>query len=132
MVAYNFQARFADAIQAGEKAITIRDVAKRKHADKGDRVQLYTGQRTKACRKLVDPDPVVVGVQAIRFYWDGRVWLDGWMTASEIETLARLDGFEDGEAFLAFHRPAEDHVARKVLIEWEPPRPLAPAAEVAA
>lgn len=46
MVAYNFQARFAAAIEAGEKAITIRSIGRRRHARNGERLQLYTGQRT--------------------------------------------------------------------------------------
>lgn len=131
MVAYNFQARFAPLIERGEKAVTIRDVGKRRHARKGEALQLYTGQRTTSCRKLLATDPVCTGVQPINFYGTAGVWLNGWMTESEIETLARLDGFEDGEAFLAFHQSPKGQVRHKLLIEWEPPRP-APAAEVAA
>jgi hypothetical protein len=49
MVALNFQPRFADAIECGEKRQTIRRNARCKP---GDAIQLYTGQRTKECRKL--------------------------------------------------------------------------------
>ena len=54
MVAYSFQARFADAVECGEKRQTIRANGKRRHAKPGDKLQLYTGMRTKACRKLRD------------------------------------------------------------------------------
>ncbi|SOE01824.1 hypothetical protein [Caenispirillum bisanense] len=119
MVAYNFQARFAAAVEAGEKAITIRTIGGRRYPRIGERLQLYTGQRTRACRKLVEPDPVVTGVQLITFHAGGRVWIEGhdWLTDLEIEILARLDGFPSGTEFLAFHEPSEG-VRQAVLIEW--------------
>lgn len=55
MVAFNFMPQFAPLVASGTKTQTIRQTAR---AKPGDRLQLYTGQRTKACRKLVDPDPV--------------------------------------------------------------------------
>ncbi|MCA1971733.1 MAG: hypothetical protein LDL44_02760 [Caenispirillum sp.] len=118
-MADNFQARFAAAVEAGEKAITIRSIRRRRHARIGERLQLYTGQRTRGCRKLVDPDPVVTGVKPITFHADGRVWIEGhdWLTALEIEILARLDGFSSAAGFLAFHEPPEG-IRQAVLIEW--------------
>ncbi|MCA1972097.1 MAG: hypothetical protein LDL44_04610 [Caenispirillum sp.] len=117
MVAYNFQARFAAAVEAGEKAITIRTIGQRRHARIGERLQLYTGQRTSACRKLLDPDPVVTGVQSITFHGGGRVWVDTWLTAAELEALARLDGFPAATDFLAFHEQPEG-IRHAVMIEW--------------
>ena len=52
MVAYNFQSEFGPRILDRIKCSTIRRNGKRRHAVKGDEVQLYTGQRTKACRLL--------------------------------------------------------------------------------
>lgn len=49
MVAINFQAQFAPDIRAGRKTQTIRKSAR---AKTGDELQLYTGQRTKACELL--------------------------------------------------------------------------------
>ena len=119
MVAYTFQARFAAAVEAGEKAITIRTIGQRRHARIGERLQLYTGQRTRACRKLVDPDPVVTGVQPITFQGGGRVWIKGhdWLTDPEVKILARLDGFPSVADFLAFHEPPEG-IRHAVMIEW--------------
>lgn len=49
MVAYNFQPEFVAPIQSGVKTQTIRRSARCKT---GDELQLFTGQRTKACRKI--------------------------------------------------------------------------------
>ncbi|MCA1971589.1 MAG: hypothetical protein LDL44_02025 [Caenispirillum sp.] len=119
MVAYNFQARFAAAVEPGEKAITIRTIGRRRHARIGERLQLCTGQRTRAWRKLVDPDPVVTSVQPITFHADGRVWIEGhdWLTDLEIEILARLDRFSSAADFLAFLEPPEG-IRQAVSIEW--------------
>lgn len=51
MPAYNFQPRFAPFVGSGEKPCTIRLPRKRPTVP-GDRLYLYTGQRTKACRLL--------------------------------------------------------------------------------
>ena len=47
----NFQKQFAADVESGKKTQTIR--SRRKHPiKKGDTLYLYTGARTKACRKL--------------------------------------------------------------------------------
>jgi hypothetical protein len=51
MVAINFSPQFADLVASGAKRQTIRQKARCKV---GDKLQLYTGQRTKKCRKLAD------------------------------------------------------------------------------
>lgn len=60
MVAYNFQAQFADAVHRGFKRQTIRAPRKHGHVQAGAPVQLYTGMRTRGCRKLIDPDPICI------------------------------------------------------------------------
>lgn len=63
MVAFNFQERFADDIIAGRKLSTIRSTMRCKI---GDKLQLYTGQRTKRCKKLLLPhDPECIGLAKI-------------------------------------------------------------------
>lgn len=57
MPAYNFRKQFAPLVESGQKRQTIRTIGKRRHARAGEPLQLYTGQRTKACRKLFSPDP---------------------------------------------------------------------------
>jgi len=51
MVAYNFKEQFAGDVEDGAKLQTIRRDARCKV---GDKLQLYTGMRTKKCRKLAD------------------------------------------------------------------------------
>jgi hypothetical protein len=51
VVAYNFQKQFADDVEYGIKLQTIRQKAR---CQTGSALQLYTGMRTKNCRKLAD------------------------------------------------------------------------------
>ena len=48
MVAYSFKRRFREPILAGSKQQTIRADRKR-HARRGEALQLYTGMRTTQC-----------------------------------------------------------------------------------
>lgn len=53
MPALNFKAQFAEPVSNGAKRQTIRAQRKDGRDPKpGDRLYLYTGMRTKACRKL--------------------------------------------------------------------------------
>lgn len=65
MVAYSFQSQFVDPIEAGTKRQTIRAIGKRRHARPGDALQLYTGMRTRNCRKILALDPTCLDVQPI-------------------------------------------------------------------
>jgi hypothetical protein len=71
MVALNFQPQFAADVEAGIKCQTIRRAARCKA---GDRIQLYMGQRTKACRKL--GEATCKRVRPVRIC-DTEIWLDG-------------------------------------------------------
>lgn len=51
MTAFNFKPEFVPKIETGEKKQTIRQT---KRCEVGDDMQLYTGQRTKSCRKIAD------------------------------------------------------------------------------
>ena len=67
MPALNFKKQFAEKVETGEKRQTVR--AKRKRAFVvGDKLYLYTGMRTKYCRKLaVD----------LRTWQAKKMWLHG-------------------------------------------------------
>lgn len=55
MSALNFMAQFADDVEEGRKRRSIRAPRKNGRDPKaGDQLQLYTGMRSKACRKLRD------------------------------------------------------------------------------
>ncbi len=64
MVAYSFQKGFAWQVEQRLKVQTIRG-PRRRHARRDEPIQLYTGMRTKRCRKLVAPDPVCLSVDPI-------------------------------------------------------------------
>jgi hypothetical protein len=100
MVAYSFKAMFAQQIITGLKTQTVRG-HRRRHARPGEAVQLFTGMRTKQCRKLLTPDPVVYMVRHIvietsRLAGDGiaSISIDGApLQRSQIESFAWRDGF---------------------------------------
>lgn len=89
MVAINFSEQFATRVERGEKRQTIRRTRK---CEPGAALQLYTGQRTKKCRKLMDAvcrDVTYVGLTA-----RGVTLGDVTRFPRDIDEFARLDGFE--------------------------------------
>jgi len=105
MVAYNFKAQFADAIRSGKKTHTIRRNGKRRHAAAGERLQLYTGMRTRACRKILDVDPVCDGAHEIRIVVqpDKIACISvGGHLIKHLNVFAITDGFESIEEMHAF------------------------------
>lgn len=100
MTAYSFQKIFADDVASGNKCQTIRGPRNR-HARVGEPIQLYTGMRTKQCRKLVEPDPICSAVLPVNIEISFRnqgmienVTLDGCdLTSDQIEQFCRDDGF---------------------------------------
>ncbi len=100
MVAYGFKKFFAPQIEDGSKTHTIRG-HRRRHAHPGEAVQLFTGLRTRQCRKIIaDPTcvsvlPIVItstdliGVGIAYIEIDGRP-----LHRDEIEPFAISDGFD--------------------------------------
>lgn len=91
MVAFNFMPQFAPLVSSGVKRQTIRQTAR---ANRGDLLQLYTGQRTKACRKLLDPDPVCVLVDYVGIRPDYLTLGNTKNHAGDADAFAVRDGFE--------------------------------------
>lgn len=98
MVAYSFNRIFADPVTNLEKRQTAR-AERRRHARVGEAVQLYTGMRTRSCRKLVEDDPICTRVDEIRLVvpLDAdplEIEINGIQLGYlEIEAFARADGF---------------------------------------
>lgn len=91
MVAYNFQAQFADAIRAGLKFSTIRPNGKRRHAQRGDMLQLYTGMRTSNCQLI--KTAACVASLPIEIHAD-RIMIDGHdLPQSQFADFAQHEGF---------------------------------------
>lgn len=99
MVAYSFKTYFAPQILDLSKTHTIRG-HRRRHAHVGEPVQLFTGMRTRQCRKII-PDPVCVAVLPILIMSSdliepglAYIEIDGRpLDSDEIEAFAVSDGF---------------------------------------
>lgn len=120
MPAYNFQSRFAPLVVSGEKRQTIRAIGKRRHAAQGDRIQLYTGMRTKICRKLMDPDPVCTFAATVYIchgIGSPAVLIVGHETPDQ-DAFARADGFDDFYAMLDWFGKTHGLPFEGVLIKW--------------
>ncbi|MCJ2107902.1 hypothetical protein MKK70_21485 [Methylobacterium sp. E-041] len=140
MVAYSFKKRFGPPILAGTKAQTIRADRKR-HARPGEQLQLFTGMRTKHCRRL--GEPVCLAVQPVRLVFAER----GIPEAFQVDhapigpramvAFAQADGFVDLDDMRRFwwseHPPEEGDtlVFEGFLIRWQPLVP-ADALDIAA
>ena len=100
MVAYSFKTIFADQVAALRKCQTIR-ADRRRHARPGEPLQLFTGMRTRQCRKLVTPDPVCIAVRRIEIVtseliddYIASIIIDGVpLDSGDIEGFAGEDGF---------------------------------------
>lgn len=120
MVAYNFKKQFVPLIEAGLKRQTIRAPRKR-HTRPGEAIQLYSGMRTRSCRKLVNPDPICISVEPLLMNDELGINLDNrWLSRNDLETLAVADGFSDWEACLGFFEAVHGFPFQGVLIKWEP------------
>jgi hypothetical protein len=123
MAAYNFMKRFAPAVRSGKKRSTIR--ARRKNGylpEKGACIDLYTGMRSKACRKLrrvkvrrVRPIVIATAIEPEH----SQVVLDGVrLTQREVLELARADGFANTAEFFEYFETTHGSYAALYLIEW--------------
>lgn len=130
MVAYSFRTQFEGPIVRREKRQTVRGFRKR-HARPGEALQLFTGMRTRQCRKILLPDPTCVEVQEITLAFDAgggivAIELDGRsLSVSEIERFAADDGFgADGSAARRMGefwlREHGGHDFTGVVIRWDP------------
>jgi hypothetical protein len=114
MVAYNFRDKFALDIEQKIKCQTFRPPRKR-HAKPGEPLQLYTGMRTKNCRKLLTPDPICKSVKDWRITPEAGL-LPGYpysaylyplescipLKAEEVNAIAKADGFTSAVEFFSF------------------------------
>lgn len=126
MVAYSFQRRFVDPIQAGTKTQTIRGVGKRRHARVGAALQLYFAMRTKHCRKII-ADPLCRAVYPVRLIlWKDEVseikptGADRLTEAAQLDAFAVRDGFGDWSDMRGFWRVFHPGVTLfdGVLVGW--------------
>ncbi|MBF0250595.1 MAG: hypothetical protein HQL35_08220 [Alphaproteobacteria bacterium] len=122
MPAINFKNQFAEAVKNGVKRQTIRALRKdgRMPAKRGDILALYTGMRTKSCRKLLNArcsDVRPIELHAALVIVDGG---DGWIrTRPDLDNFARADGFRDWSDMAAWFDKTHGLPFEGVLIQWD-------------
>jgi hypothetical protein len=114
MVAYNFQAQFAPDVESRKKRQTIRKDRKARHARPGDAVQLYTAQRTPACRLLAES--TCCGNTYVAIYETGVTL--GNLPKVGLDEFARNDGFTDFEHMKQWFRDTHGLPFVGRLIQW--------------
>ena len=121
MPAINFQERFADAVETHEKRQTFRP--KRKHPIKqGDVLYLYTGMRTKQCRKLrttvcIDTVPGTINEHSMSLLTDGGT-LEVWPEGTPLNWFAWKDGFNKWTEMRDWFKKRYGLPFEGVLISW--------------
>ena len=139
MVALGFQKQWAPMVADGTKPHTIRAPRKRNlkgchHGEPcrvGDRLQLYSGMRTKACRKLADAICTDVTPIVIRELGGGTLtistgaisgsiiwWEKTTLSVSEAASLARNDGFADADEMANWFDRVHGLPFKGFLVEW--------------
>lgn len=116
MPALNFKEQFADAIETGRKRQTVR-LGRKRPIQTGDRLILYTGMRTKQCRKL--REVTCQGVYRIVIEENETIRINGVaLTPPERVSFARADGFASVGRFLAFFRQRYGLPFEGIIIRW--------------
>jgi hypothetical protein len=124
MVAYSFNPRFVDPILNGAKTQTIRLIGNKRHARPGELIQLYTGMRTRQCRKICDDVRCVSDHQIhIDFGQEGQIEgiKVGILRIIDFDAFAAMDGFADAADMAAFWKATHGASQRfsGALIRWK-------------
>lgn len=120
----DFQPKFVPLVESGLKPHTIRALrVDGKDPLPGDTLHLYTGLRTKVAwliRREVCAYTVEVTIQPSAGNVH-HVLLGGRpIDQHDVETLATIDGFQDGAAFVRFFEANYGLPFTGLLIGWEP------------
>lgn len=120
----NFQSRFAPLVESGEKRQTIRAYRKDGRDPKvGDRLFLYTGARTRQCRKLGEATCSGIREVAISYGWGLKLNRRSTSLA-ERRAFALADGFQSTDYYEPFgamckwFENTHGLPFRGLLIEW--------------
>lgn len=113
----NFKKKFVGKILSGEKDQTIRPCRKGRQIKAGDKLQLYSGLRTKYSNKIADA--ICISTTGIDIDDEG-IWLNsGRLFPAEAQILARKDGFSSVEAFKSFFEELYGLPFAGRMIQWE-------------
>jgi hypothetical protein len=131
MPAYNFQSRFADAVEAGRKAQTIRAPRKDGRIPKvGKTAYLYTGMRSSACRKLgegriIEVENILIDedgafISGVDFPICDALANDGaYKALTKRDAFAKSDGFSNWQEMVDWFRDTHGLPFVGHLIIWE-------------
>lgn len=130
MVALNFMSQFADDVDLGYKRRSIRAPRKDgRNPTAGCELQLYTGMRTAACRKLADAKcvrvrPVLIDYHGVEIEGrklhcgDAPAYAGGVDPEHYDSDFARADGFDCFQSMCGFFRKTHGLPFNGFLIEW--------------
>jgi hypothetical protein len=109
MPAYNFKAQFAPAVAAGQKLSTIRG----RSARVGATAYLFTGMRTKACKRLgqgriTGCEPIALG-STVDGLPTGRL-AGELLSQKALNKLAKIDGFPNALAMIDWFAETYDQL----------------------
>jgi len=113
----NFYPQFADQVESGQKLQSIRKIGGIPWKV-GDKAHLFTGLRTKACRKLgvgVVADIVRVAI-AEHVLWVDQDFFTQWRS---FDKFAQADGFSHWNEMTDWFREIHGLPFHGVLIRWE-------------
>lgn len=117
MVAFNFKKTFVRRIENRSKTGTIRQTQR---CQPGAAMQLYTGQRTKHCRRV--GTATCQHVIPLRIHKNRIEFLSGQMhslrDAAELEAFAHDDGFDSWAEMVAFFEKEYSLPAAAYLHVW--------------
>lgn len=123
MPALSFNKKFVPHILNGTKKQTIRKFRK-KPINVGNRLFLYTGMRTKQCKKIGEASCVAVyvasitrkGIQLSTIHHPKKKWK---VDEKSLDAFARSDGFSDWEEMHRWWGLTHDLPFKGNLIMWE-------------
>jgi len=117
MPVLNFKKQFAPMVESGKKRQTIRAYRKDGgNPKKGDKLYLYTGLRTKGCRKLKE---VVCKATLGVIIDEETMYLESFsLSKSAKKTVAILDGFKNYDEFQSFFEKIYGLPFYGLLITW--------------
>lgn len=121
MPAYNFKKQFAEKVESGEKHQTFRvDRMDGYVPEIGGTAYLYTGMRTKACRKLGQA-PITHVLRTIVHTGERYISIGGrTLTGSGANVYAINDGFENADQmFEFFHEQHGEKPLKGYTVMWE-------------
>ncbi len=118
MPAFNFQKQFAPSVESGEKRQTIRSPRKIR-PEAGQAAHLYTGLRTKACRKLGEHEiksvkPIIITQAGVGSMGD----IVAIYSRDALDKFARADGFESWTAMRDWFDKTHGLPFEGDLIKW--------------